>query len=260
MVHTDSSNCNCDDERLSKVSIESSSLSCTQFLERAKVLLSTTRKVHFSDRSNVTIEIPTVDQYSQKEFHASFYSHRDYQRMKADRNNSMKKMKGGIVSPDEDLDCCLESEADAKLRRKLSKESIVTVLVEQEMQWSEISVQFDELLSDIYSDFSFASLFEAQQRALELENNIQDYVCPGRWSSAVRKSKKISHLKKGSFVAPDKPEREESLSSISSISSTGSSASMLPMIPMRPPPSPLVAAWRVVSGSWRSKVNELILY
>ena len=132
------------------------------------MLASNKKRVHFSERYNVRKEILRLDDYSEEEFHASFYDSDDYDRMRNERNAAMIRIeKGELLSANEedDLACCLASKHDTNLRRKLSEESIIAVLLEQELQWID-NVRDEEYLAEVLFEFSLASHLEAHQRAL----------------------------------------------------------------------------------------------
>ena len=239
-------------------------LSANPIIPLIPMLASNKKRVHFSERYNVRKEILRLDDYSEEEFHASFYDSDDYDRMRNERNAAMIRIeKGELLSANEedDLACCLASKHDTNLRRKLSEESIIAVLLEQELQWID-NVRDEEYLAEVLFEFSLASHLEAHQRALELESTIQPYVCPGRWSPAIRKSSRKTPKPKDyrPLVLPNQPVREASFRSLSSLSSSDSSEMKKPpKLPMRPPQSPV--APRLTVGSLRGRnlcMNDLV--
>ena len=230
-----------------KTAFDASSLTTLSFFERSLLLFGSSGRVHFSESANTIREIETLDEYSEEEFEASFYCKYDFNRLENERNEAATKMEKGILAPeDDDFDCCLESSADKRLRRKLYSESVAAVMAEQEAQWTE-EVTDEKKLAEAYREFSFASHLDAHERALDLENGIQDYGYPGRWSSAIRKSKKRLRPEKRSSVL-----REDLKLSITSLFIAGETISKLSSLTLEQPQSPVVEK---LTGHWRRRMS-----
>ena len=169
----------------------------------------TTKSVSFDHRQNEIHEIPSTGDFSKQQCSAIWYQRDELKRVRRENQRLVKLLDQGILFVDDDDMCYgLETEEDSQLRQRISESSVRNVCVEQEQCINDeeyedenddkiakdedadtaksSSSSREERLSTVYFESSFACQLEAHQRALQLERDIQDYVCPApkcRWGA-----------------------------------------------------------------------------
>jgi hypothetical protein len=171
------------------------------------------KQVRFRERSNRVHEVRHLDDYTDEEVDAYWYGRDEYDTMKRNRKRAEKKLREG---DDEEYSCGLETDTDAALRISTSKESIRSVLLEQERKWEE-DHDDPNIATVFFLNTSFAAHLDARERARGLEATIKSFVSSGRWAPAPSKRpslQKQTQPRSGSFRlrAPMQPIRMDSFS------------------------------------------------
>lgn len=197
------------------------------------------RGVSFDQRYNEIYHIPNKHDLSKQDRKLIWYQQDELKRVRKENQRLVKLMDQAILFVDDDDMCYgLETDEDSRLRQRISESSVRRVCVEQEQcldddyegedsspdtQSNNPDKSMEERLSTVYFESSFACQLEAHQRALQLERDIQEYVCPksGRWGGESEAESSLSSIdmvgrrvSDGTQHLPMQPTRHDSLRSV----------------------------------------------
>lgn len=143
------------------------------------------RKISFNEMAMV-MWIDTVDELSDDEFDASYYSPQEYLAIREREKSLFRQLSNlGVVRSLSDDIMGLESRLQRYHRKSRSRESIATVIFEQEMNRNPTNGRCDDtILSQMYIPYSREASFAAQERAWK--NSIQTGTTPIKLSQHKR--------------------------------------------------------------------------
>ncbi|KAI2488961.1 hypothetical protein MHU86_26015 [Fragilaria crotonensis] len=124
------------------------------------------RRVNFNNQVMVRT-IGHVNDLSEAEIRRTWYQKEEYRQIRSSLSVTVRKITSGKYDGDTDSHCArgleFRTPYGAQLRRKNKLDALIAVLDEQDRQMDDNDLD-DEALARLYTQFSFARLYEAQRR------------------------------------------------------------------------------------------------